>query len=251
VNNPKFPSTVRALLNLYLSQIEYCDYAIGQIIEKLKEKKLLDRTILVVTADHGENLLDHWNFHSYFNHGFLTFEPETHVPFVMYCPRVLPEGRRVRNVTSELDLFPTLIDLLNLNPAPSVDGKSVLKWIFANEESGSRTIYAEATHPYATRRQAHSLVWVNDLNSASVHLDGYKYVKDIHQKFEGVYEMESDPTEQNNLLTEFLRSNPKLVQQMRKSLESWRSKALLGLVDTSFQLSDEDRDKLKSLGYVQ
>jgi arylsulfatase A-like enzyme len=251
INNLKFPEPVRALLNLYLSQIEYCDHAIGQIIAKLKAKNLLDHTVVVVTADHGENLLDHWDFHSYFTHGTLTFEPDTHVPLIITCPNLFPNGKHVKTITSEIDLFPTLVDLLNLNPSPSVDGKSFLANIFSNNKIPVRTIYAEATHPYASWRNARSLVWVNDLNSASVRADRYKYVKDIHQKFEGFYEIEKDPTEQENLLTELLRRDPGLVERMRRSLQDWRSKALVGNVDTSFDLSEEDREKLKSLGYVQ
>jgi arylsulfatase A-like enzyme len=251
INSRKLPESVRALLNLYLSQIEYCDHAIGQIIAKLKAKNLLENTVVVVTADHGENLLDHWDFHTYFDHGYLTFEPDTHVPLIIAGPNFFPSGKRVQTITSEIDLFPTLVDLLNLNPAPSVDGRSFLTRIFSNSKVAERTIYAEATLPFTSWRNVRELVWVNDLNSASVRADRYKYVKDTRQKFEGMYEIEKDPTEQKNLLTELLRRDPALVERMRHSLQDWRSKALVGNVDTSFDLSEEDREKLKSLGYVQ
>lgn len=174
-----------------------------------------------------------------------------HVPLIIACPNVFPAGKRIESITSEIDLFPTLVDLLNLNPAPSVDGRSFLARVFSIAKTPARTIYAEATLPFASWKNARSLIWVNDLNSASVRSERYKYVKDIHQEFEGHYEIEKDPTEQKNLLTEFLRGDPALVERMRRSLQDWRSKALVGNVDTSFDLSEEDREKLKSLGYVQ
>jgi arylsulfatase A-like enzyme len=248
VNNFPIAENASALLKLYASEIEYTDWAVGELVKKLEQSGLRSKTILVVTADHGENLVDHPEFKTFFRHGFLTHDTETHVPFLISCPGFLPAGERVKPVASSVDIFPTVVDLIGFKP-PHVDGISILRELFGQKIGKDRVIFAEASQPHADfRKIASKLVWVNDRNSAFVRSNEYKYIKAPWISYEGVFDLTNDRSEQNNIAGTF---DNKLMKYFRSQLDDWRSKATVGNIDSSFQLSDEERDKLKSLGYVQ
>jgi len=244
---PADPS-VQALVKLYLSEIEYCDFALGQILDVLRKDGLLSKTIIVVTADHGENLIDHSEFHWFFGHGQLTYDSEIHVPLIISAPGILPEGRRVREITSEIDLFPTLLDLIGHHTQLSFDGISLYPVLFKDRKTPSRFVFAEATEPFLDLEHgAGNLVWINDRNSGAVRSAQYKYMYAPWRKFQGIYDLNRDPAEEKNLL----QDQSAIVKQLRVQLDRWRSKAMIGNVDTTFHLSEEDQEKLKSLGYTQ
>lgn len=243
----QLPDYARALLKLYLSEIEYADHAVGQVVEELKKDGLDSKTIVIVTADHGENLIDHSQFNSFFRHGFLPHESETHIPLVIWCPRMLPAGHRVERTASEVDMFPTLLSLLGFKP-PTVDGISLLPDLFSDTGKSDRPIFSESSQPHAKfDKNIRNLEWVNDLNAASVRVKDYKYINVPWKSFDGVFEIPDDPVENNNLAGK----EPDVMKSLQSKLNEWRSKALTGNVDTTFELTDEEREKLQSLGYVQ
>lgn len=251
IDSVQYSPEINALLQLYRSEIEYVDHEVGEIMKKLEKEGLLSKTIVIVTADHGENLVEHWNFGSFFRHGFLTYETEIHVPFIISCPGTLPKNRRVSRVASQIDIFPTVTDLVNISP-PKVDGISLLTLLFSDRNRVNRYIYSEASQPHINlRREAKHLVWVNDLNSGSVRKDQYKYTMIPNRQFEGLYNIKEDPLETKNDLMNLIKTDPELPIKLRDELEGWRKTAKSGNVDSSFQLSEEDREKLESLGYVQ
>jgi arylsulfatase A-like enzyme len=251
IDSVHYSPEINALLQLYRSEIEYTDNAVGQVVERLKKNGLISKTIIIVTADHGENLVEHWNFNSFFRHGFLTYETETHIPLIISCPGILPQNRRVPRVSSQIDIFPTVTDLVDI-PPPKVDGISLLTLLFSDRNRVNRFIFSEASQPHINlQREAKNLVWVNDLNSGSVRKDQYKYTMIPYRQFEALYDIQDDPLELKNALNRVSLADPKLPITLRDELEKWRKTAKSGNIDTSFQLSDEDREKLESLGYVQ
>jgi arylsulfatase A-like enzyme len=243
----ELPDYARALLKLYLSEIEYTDHAVGQILDELKKEGLLSKTIVLVTADHGENLIDHSQFNSFFRHGFLPHESETHIPLIISCPGVLPAGHRIERTASEVDVFPTLLSFLGYKP-PAVDGISLLADMFSYTGKSERPIFSESSQPHARfDKNIRNLEWINDLNSASVRVSDYKYINVPWKSYDGVFQIPEDPTEAKNLAGK----EPDVMKELQSQLRDWRSKALTGNVDTSFELTDEEREKLQSLGYVQ
>lgn len=243
----ELPDYARALLKLYLSEIEYADHAVGQILEELKKEGLDSKTIVIVTADHGENLVDHSQFNSFFRHGFLPHESETHIPLIISCPGVLPAGHRIERTASEVDVFPTLLNFLGFK-APAVDGINLLPDLFSDTGKSDRPIFSESSQPHAKfDKNIRNLEWVNDLNAASVRVEDYKYINVPMMNFDGVFQIADDPVESHNLAGK----EPDVMKSLQSRLTQWRSKALTGNVDTSFELTDEEREKLQSLGYVQ
>jgi len=113
------------LVELYIEDIEAVDDVLGRIFGVLAAKGLLDNTVILVTADHGEELFDHgWIGHaSTAIHAKL--EPEVlRVPLVIAGPGV-PQKRTHDGLVQHVDLLPTLCRLLGLETPPDLDGEAV------------------------------------------------------------------------------------------------------------------------------
>lgn len=110
------------LRGLYDGSIQYADEHLGKLIERTKETGLYDNTIFVLSADHGECIgedgftIDHPSG--------ITADELFHVPLIMAGPGI-PKGVRVSSLTANVDIVPTLVDLLRLNTDAQFDGGSL------------------------------------------------------------------------------------------------------------------------------
>lgn len=248
----EFSPVVQAMLLLYTSEIEYADHAVGQVLQELNEAGLADSTVVVVTSDHGENLIEHQKFNSFFRHGTLTYETEIHVPFFISCPGVLPQNRRLEKIYSEIDVYPTILQLLNLKQPGAVDGISFYEDLFREKKiSEQRFLFAEASQPRVIGLETRQVAWPNNGNSASLRYGEYKYMDVPWKKYEAVFHIPEDDLEEQNVLGALKIQSPDKISRFRSLLKAWRSRVMFGNIDTTFQLSNEDREKLESLGYVQ
>ncbi len=119
----RVPSTDRIrrdLIDLYDAEIAFNDHHFGQLIERLKELNLYDNSLIVLVSDHGEEFLDHGGW----EHGITLFDEQLHVPLILKFPHQ-KIGQRISATTSQIDVVPTILDLLNIAP-PELDGVSLL-----------------------------------------------------------------------------------------------------------------------------
>jgi arylsulfatase len=108
----------------YDEAIAWVDAQIGRLVRRLYELGIGDRTVVVVTADHGEALGNEDD--GRFLHGHAVFEELAHVPLVLWLPW-LAQGRRVDEIVSLIDLAPTLLDLTGVAIPPSFAGTSLFR----------------------------------------------------------------------------------------------------------------------------
>ena len=98
--------------DLYDGEIRYTDHWVGELLDRLRERGVLDRTLFVFTADHGEELGERgagqWNW----SHGYTVRRPQLHVPLLVRLPGARLGGRVVEQRTRHIDLAPTLLKLL-------------------------------------------------------------------------------------------------------------------------------------------
>lgn len=111
---------VRAIRAIYYALIEEADHQVGRIIAALKASGEYDRTLIVVTSDHGEMLGDHWLFGKagYFDAAF-------HVPLLVRDPAGSARGAVVDAFSEHVDLMPTVLDRLGLKVPAACDGMSL------------------------------------------------------------------------------------------------------------------------------
>jgi arylsulfatase A-like enzyme len=114
--------TVRQLREAYDGCLAYMDEQIGRLLEELERRGLLDNTIVIVTADHGEMRGEAERF----GHGFDVHAPVLHVPLIVRYPPRVPPGLRVDGAVSLRDLAATIADLSGLGSRLRLPGSSLL-----------------------------------------------------------------------------------------------------------------------------
>ncbi|MCB9777512.1 MAG: sulfatase [Alphaproteobacteria bacterium] len=107
------------LVDAYHAEVRYTDGLVGQLVATLRSAALLDDTVIVVTADHGESLTEHGYL---FDHGDSLHDPSLLIPWVVRWPGVARAGHRVRCQVSNADVTPTLLSLLRLSADPGQTG---------------------------------------------------------------------------------------------------------------------------------
>jgi len=134
-------------MRYYFASIEgMVDRQVGEIMTKLSSKGLLDNTIVVFTADHG----DFMGQHRLVRKGMFLYDCLLHVPMIWSIPG-MKGGLRTRQLTQGIDYFPTLIELTGGKPRPDLPGRS-LKSAFAGvPEPATRTIYTSASYGELSR----------------------------------------------------------------------------------------------------
>ena len=126
---------------LYLGEIAYQDQQLGKLLDALRKRNLLDETLVIITADHGELLGDQ----GLMGHEFSLSDDLLRVPLVLRYPPRLPARQTVTLPVSHLDLLPTVLDVLGESEIPvPLEGKSLL----ASEAiSPERALIAEYSQP--------------------------------------------------------------------------------------------------------
>jgi membrane-anchored protein YejM (alkaline phosphatase superfamily) len=111
------------LLNRYRNALHRVDALLGELLAQLHDSGLEERTIIAVTGDHGESFWEDGRF----THTSLLSRPQLHVPLVLSIPGQAP--RRLSQLTSHMDVMPTLLDAAGISPPPSQysDGVSLLR----------------------------------------------------------------------------------------------------------------------------
>ena len=98
------------------------DAEVGKLLEALDGSAVRDRTLVVITSDHGESLGEH---DYYFDHGENLFDPSMRIPLLVAGPGVAP-GQRTDVLATTLDLVPTVLDAVKVSYPPDLAGESLL-----------------------------------------------------------------------------------------------------------------------------
>lgn len=173
----------------YYGMVSLIDKNVGRILTALQQGDLLDNTIIVFTADHGEYLGDHGIlFKSLSTYGCLT-----RVPFILSYPQALPTGESRSNLAQQIDLFPTLMELAGLDTPTGVQGKSLLPAINDPEQELYSEIYSEmADHPKIDPTRC--LVTLRSKQ--------WRYTYHVGNQYGELYDLQQDPDELVNLWNE-------------------------------------------------
>ena len=211
----------------YLAEIAYTDQVVGRLMTWLREKGLLERTLVVLTADHGESLGDHGES----THAYFVYDATTHVPLVVRTPWGITGRRSLQ--TSGVDVMPTVLDLAGLPPQPGIDGHSLAREILDPEATGDRIAYSETYFP------RYHFGWQH---LRAVRSRQYKYVDAPEPE---LYDLAQDPGETKNVYRGFSRRAEDLRLRMEALVKSEGGKA-----PERRSLDPETLQRLAALGYV-
>jgi len=139
---------------LYRGEVRYMDHHIGELLDDLKERGLFDETVFIITSDHGELFGEH----GLFGHPPSGYEESFRVPFVIFGPGI-PDGQRVDQLGSLLDLPPTVADLFDLDADPNWEGESLLPYIQGDQETSEKGMYLGDTDVLSYQTSEWRLIW--------------------------------------------------------------------------------------------
>lgn len=188
------PEEASQALAAYEGAIAYTDAEIGRLLSTLKANGVLDHTIVILTADHGEQFGEH----GLFDHANSLYRPLLHVPLIVAAPGRVPAGRVVDTPVSLMRLAPTVLDLAGLqSAAPSPFEGRTLSAHWTGGDAPGEPVYSEVSQGINT------LPWlpVTKGSMQSVVLDGWHYIRGGDGS-EEMYDFAGDPAEAVNRVSD-------------------------------------------------
>lgn len=228
----------------YDKALDWTDRVIGAVIEALDAADVLPRTVIAISSDHGEAFLEHGRE----GHAYDLYREVVEVPFVIIPPLILDRGIRVAETVANVDVWPTLLDLVGLPPLPGVDGRSMLPLILASAESAPDRVSSDLTRPVISHLdrnwggRAEPREWVS-LTDGDVRLI---LQRDQLNSVE-FYDSSSDPWEATNRSAE----NPPALQPMVERIDRYLkdSKPPWGVESPTIEIDELRLNQLRALGY--
>ncbi len=192
----------RRLRHAYFASVSFIDAQVGKLLDAIESQNLDEDTIVVLWSDHGYKLGEHNGWSKMTN-----YEIDTRIPFIIYDPRAKANGKRCNRLVESLDLFPTICELTSSPVPESLQGKSAAH-LLDNPE---------ANHIDAAFSQ---YIWKPLIGNA-IRTDRWRYVewremKDGTVRHRELYDHESDPGENQNVVSD----HPKIVAQLEKKLQT-------------------------------
>jgi len=222
----------------YDAELAYVDTELGRVLAHLHTRDLMQRTLVVVTADHGESLGEHGEA----THGIFVYQSTLAIP-LMFHGSGLAAGTRVATPVSLVDVAPTLLQLVGLTPLDGVHGHSL-----ARELRGQALAEGEAAPPArALYAEAYTNSYTFGWSPLAALIQGeQKYILAPRPE---LYDLGTDPHE----LQDLAASSPEVATALRTELQRWYGElagdaASKPAIDV--QLTDEERARLGALGYV-
>jgi arylsulfatase len=207
------------IADLYDAEVAYLDFEIGRLFNHLGHQGLLEDTVVVLFGDHGENMTEH---DSWFDHAGL-YDSVVHVPLIIWGPGRVPVVQSPAMVAL-VDVLPTLLEVLGLPEAGTVNGRSLLPLM-----RGDTSAHRDAIMLSEATWQA----------SRGVRTQQWKFIKYLQTTIYGrdgveLYDLATDPAEQTNVAAQ----HPEVVADLSDRLQHWVSAQLGGRPDPMYSVVD-------------
>ena len=129
--------------DLYDGELAFVDAILASVLDRLRGAGLLDRTLVVVTADHGESLGEHGET----THSMFVYEGAIRVPLLLWRPGLVPAGQVVREPVRLVDVSPTILELLGERPLATPHARSLVPLVEGRSTGAAPPAYSETLLP--------------------------------------------------------------------------------------------------------
>jgi choline-sulfatase len=199
----EFEPSDRPLLDeLYNAEVHLMDELFGQVLEHLQNRDLLDSTVIVLTADHGEELLDHgFVGHASTSLQAKLYEELVRIPLIVSWPGRIPAGTVWSHPVSQIDVLPTILNLLRQPVPKGVQGQDLFNPDF------DRPLYFESVAAGNQTPRERENEWVRGIRHGR-----FKYLSDGR-----LFDLLTDSTETRDISID----EPETTQELKSRLESW------------------------------
>jgi len=227
--NPPAPFNEDFADSLYDGEIAYMDKYVGRIIDALRAKDFLPRTLVVLAGDHGEAFGEKIEA----GHGVFLYDGTMKVPLIFYAENRLPAGRVIKPRVRLIDIMPSILDMLNIPVPEKVQGTSLLPFM-SGKKKDDLSSYIETYFP----RENYGWSELVGL------VDGdWKYIRAPKEE---LYNLKADPEEIKNVMS----TDNNVAIEKRAKLEDAIAKYSSGIKSEKKELTSEEKEKLRSLGYL-
>jgi arylsulfatase A-like enzyme len=196
---------VTALQALYDGEILAVDGWVGGIWDEVEAQGLADRTLLVITADHG----DEFGEHGEYGHGHTVYQDLVWVPLIFVGSPVAGQGRVVEAPVPLLDIVPTLLDVAGAPQPELIRGQTLLP-VLQGQEPAGLPVFSECP----ARRSSY--------DDKALRVGPFKLVYNVKLDRAELYDLQADPGEQNDLSA----AQPQRTATMRDQVRAWTADSL-------------------------
>jgi arylsulfatase A-like enzyme len=218
---------------LYDSNVAFMDEQVGRFLDRLKELGLYDQSLIVFTADHGEDFMDKELFDWWIGHARKLFEEYIHVPLMIKLPGQT-EGRTIEGSVQLLELLPTLVETAGLIVPPGYRHSGQGLDLGEGAEAPDRPIISETKS--ATSQQ--SVTW-----------RGFKLIHDTRREVKLLYDLVKDPKEAHDQYDQ----DEEARQALEAVLTRWNEEigsSVAAVKPETGVLKEDEVQRLKDLGYM-
>lgn len=180
------------IVNCYDSELRYFDENFEDLLNLLRRHHLLNNTIIIVTADHGEEFWEHDKW----GHYMRMYDINLHVPLLLRYPAFASKGKSISKQVRNIDIFPTVLDILNITPEHYLSGVSLLPYV---EDESSASEVAVVSEGGGVQGISVNL-YIDRVYS--LRTPPWKYVKNVTQNKKQLYQLQNDPSELSNIAHE-------------------------------------------------
>jgi arylsulfatase A-like enzyme len=224
---------LRHIIALYDGEIAWTDYHVGKMVTDLKKAGLLEKTIIVITSDHGTEFFEHGDK----AHRKTLFDEVIRIPLIIRYPAGLPAGVRVQSQTRLIDVAPTLFELAGLPAADQAMGSSLVRLAAGKKPGFDNTAISELFSVGRSMRTIRTAAW--------------KFTDHINLNRRYFFDLTHDPGEKRLRINLAKDPGLRLLTQYRaisKELIIRRSRSSK-YTDRS-TIPEDVLKQLKSLGYI-
>ncbi len=231
----------------YDGEIAYLDHQMRPLITTMQELDIFDNTLLIITADHGENFGDH----GYAVHPLCLYDSLLRVPLIVSWPNQVDRGTKIPNVVSLIDVFPTVADAANAGFSKDIDGRSLLPFERRDVHESVCAEYGtlhskgfEGLQAWNIGPRTRERLLLVDKGCKSIRSSEYKYI--LWSDKEELYDIRKDPSEELDIS----KDKPDIAKKMRAQLEKTINVSYYGPDDFPAKKEKQIVDRLRALGYV-
>jgi tetratricopeptide (TPR) repeat protein len=201
-------------------------------VDELKKRELLEKTVIIIVGDHGESLGEH----NESGHGFFVYDATQSVPLIVRLPSSKLKGEVVEAQIENVDIMPSVLELLGLPVPGGVQGRSFLPLIAGKKADAAHTAYSETYYP------RYHYGW-SELKS--LRTTRYKFIQAPRPE---LYDLVMDPKERANIYGQDSSVDKRFERELQSLQEKMSAK---GIENKGPQKLDDDaREKLMALGYI-
>jgi arylsulfatase A-like enzyme len=229
---------IKHLVARYDAKIYYHDIHLGILKDFLINNNLLNETIIIITADHGEEFFDHGGW----NHGYSLYEELIHVPLIFHCPGLIVAGKRISEMIAHVDVLPTILSLCGISSnfkfPYKIEGLDMSGNLMLQSSNNYREhIFSELNKP--GNQVSYCLRYPSNKAIISRNALEKKYL---------FFDLQNDPHESLNIWKQESPIQTMCFEKLESILKDAKARSFK---PSHVILDEKTKEQLKSLGYIK